>query len=71
MIASLVFFGGLAILITWLDAWGAMGTWLDAWGAMGTWFADQSVTTLTVGLPAAIALVAALVAYPGIRRVVP
>ena len=35
------------------------------------WFADQSIATLTIGLPVAIALAAALVAYPGIRRVVP
>ena len=35
------------------------------------WFADQSLVTLTVGLPALIAVVAAAVAYPGIRRVVP
>ena len=61
IIASMVVFGGLAILVS----------WLEAWGAVGNWFADQSLVTLTVGLPAAIALVAALVSYPGIRRVVP
>jgi hypothetical protein len=61
IIATMVVFGGLAILIS----------WLDAWGAVGSWFADQSLVTLTVGLPAAIALVAALVSFPGIRRVVP
>ena len=61
IIASLVFFGGLGILLA----------WLDAWSSVGAWFADQSVATLTIGLPVAIALAAALVAYPGIRRVVP
>ena len=61
IIASMVFFGGLAILIT----------WLDGWGSLATWFSDQSIATLTIGLPAAVALVAALVSYPGIRRVVP
>jgi hypothetical protein len=61
IIGSLVLFGGLAILVS----------WLDAWGAIGRWFADQSLVTLTVGLPAVIALLAALPAFPGIRRVVP
>ena len=61
IIATMVAFGGLAILVS----------WLDAWGAVDDWFADQSLVTLTVGLPAAIALIAALVSYPGIRRVVP
>jgi|SRR5215211_7873631 len=55
------FFGGLAILIA----------WLDGWGSLATWFSDQSIATLTIGLPAAVALVAAPVSYPGIRRVVP
>jgi hypothetical protein len=61
IIASMATFGGLAILIT----------WLDAWGAVGSWFTDQSLVTLTVGLPALVAVIAALVSYPGIRRVVP
>ncbi|MCA0145030.1 hypothetical protein [Blastococcus sp. LR1] len=61
IVGSLVFFGGLAVLVT----------WLDAWGSLGTWFSDQSATTLTVGLPAALALLIALVSFPGIRRVVP
>ena len=46
-------------------------TWLGAWTSIGRWFVDQSVTTVTVALPAAIALVAAAVSFPGIRRVVP
>ena len=45
IIGTMVVFGGLAILVS----------WLDAWGAVGNWFADQSLVTLTVGLPAAIA----------------
>jgi hypothetical protein len=61
IIGSIVFFGGLSILIT----------WLEAWGSVADWFTEQSDTTLTVGLPLAIAVAAALVAYPGIRRVVP
>lgn len=61
IIASMITFGGLAILVS----------WLDAWGSVGAWFADQSLVTLTVGLPAAIALVVAVVSFPGIRRVVP
>lgn len=61
IIATMVFFGGLAILIT----------WLEAWQSVGDWFADQSVATLTVGLPLAVAVVVALISFPGIRRVVP
>ena len=61
IIGSMVLFGGMAILIS----------WLDAWGSVAGWFADQSVATLTIGLPAVIALIAALVSFPGIRRVVP
>ncbi|WP_040337682.1 hypothetical protein [Candidatus Blastococcus massiliensis] len=61
IIGSLVVFGGLSILIT----------WLEAWGSVADWFTDQSATTLAVGLPVALAAAAALAAYPGIRRVVP
>ena len=61
IIGTMVVVGGLGLLVG----------WFNVWRAIGSWFADQSVTTLTVALPAAIALVAALVAYPGIRRVVP
>ena len=56
----MVLFGDLGILIT----------WLDAWGSLATWFTDQSILTVTVGIPAALALVVALVSFPGIRRVV-
>lgn len=61
IIGSMVFFGGLAILIT----------WLDAWGSVAGWFSDQPVATLTIALPTAVALLAAIVSFPGIRRVVP
>ncbi|MBN1091121.1 hypothetical protein JKP75_18545 [Blastococcus sp. TML/M2B] len=61
MIGTLVFFGGLAILIS----------LLEAWRTVGDWFADQSTLALTAGLPLAIAAVVALISYPGIRRVVP
>ncbi len=61
MVASVVVLGGLAVLVS----------WLDAWGSVANWFADQSVATLTIGLPTVIALIAALAAFAGIRRVVP
>lgn len=61
IIGTMVFLGGLAILFT----------WLDAWADIGTWFADRSAVTLTVALPAALALAVALLSYRGIRRVVP
>ncbi len=61
IVGSMVLFGGLAILLT----------WLEAWGDLATWFGDQSIATLTIGLPAALALVVALASFPGIRRVVP
>lgn len=61
IVGTTVLFGALAILIT----------WLDAWGSVASWFADQSVITLTVGLPMALAAIVALASYPGIRRVVP
>jgi hypothetical protein len=61
IVVSMVFFGGLAILIS----------LLGAWDDLARWFSDQSVLTLTIGLPAVVALIAALVSYPGIRRVVP
>ncbi|MGY1689067.1 hypothetical protein [Geodermatophilus sp. SYSU D01105] len=53
--------GGLAVLTTGLSAWG------DVWG----WLTDRSAFTLTSGIPAAIAAVAAAASFGGIRRVVP
>ncbi|SOC48010.1 hypothetical protein SAMN05660748_1178 [Blastococcus aggregatus] len=61
IIGSMIFFGGLALLIT----------WLEAWQSVGDWFADQSVATLTIGLPLVVAVAVALASFPGIRRVVP
>jgi len=61
MIGLLLFFGGLSVLITGLHAWGDVGRWL----------ADQSLTTLAIGLPLAIAAVVAALSFQGIRRVVP
>ncbi len=61
ILGTMVVFGGLAILVS----------WLDAWGSVGAWFADQSLVTLAVALPAAIALIAAVASFPGIRRVIP
>lgn len=61
IIGSMLVFGGLALLVT----------WLEAWGNVGDWFAHQSAATLTVGLPLAVAVVVALISFPGIRRVVP
>jgi hypothetical protein len=60
-IGSIAFLGGLVVLITWRQAWGALGTWLS----------DQSVTTLAVGLPVAFALVVVALSWAGLRRVVP
>lgn len=61
IIGTMVVFGGLGILIT----------WLEAWGSVGAWFGEQSTATLTIALPATVALVVALASFPGIRRVVP
>ncbi len=60
-IGSLALFGGLIILVTWLDGWRAIGTWPAA----------QSVPTLVIGLPAVVALAVAAASFAGIRRVVP
>ena len=61
IVGSMVVFGALAVLIT----------WLEAWREVGDWFADQSTATLTVGLPLAVALIAAVASFPGMRRIVP
>src|SRR3954454_10958340 len=53
--------GGLAVLITWLHAWRDVGRWL----------ADQSLGTLAIGMPLAIAALLAALSFQGIRRVVP
>ncbi|SFF91639.1 hypothetical protein [Blastococcus tunisiensis] len=61
IIGSLVLFGGLAILVT----------GLDAWAAIGGWFADRSLTTLVAGLPLLLTVVVAGLTWLGLRRVVP
>ncbi|MCF6746642.1 hypothetical protein E9529_20665 [Blastococcus sp. KM273128] len=61
IIGTMTLFGGLGIVIT----------WLEAWGSVGAWFGEQSTATLTIALPTAVALVVALASFPGIRRVVP
>lgn len=60
-VGGIVVLGGLVVLFSWLDTWPAIGTWL----------ADQSVTTLAVGLPVSLAAVVAALSYTGLRRVVP
>jgi hypothetical protein len=60
-VAALLALGGLAVLITW-QRW---------WGELGSWLAEQSVATLAIGLPTALAAVAAALTFAGIRRVVP
>jgi hypothetical protein len=61
ILGSLVFFGALAILVT----------WLEAWGSLGAWFADQSLTTLVAGLPLLLTVAVAGLSWLGLRRVVP
>jgi hypothetical protein len=61
ILGSLVVFGGLALLIT----------WREAWTAVGRWFADQSLTTLVAGLPLLLAVAVAGLSWLGLRRVVP
>ena len=60
-LGSVVLFGALSILVSWLDSWAAIGAWL----------ADQSIGTLTIVLPAAVAAAVAAASFAGIRRVVP
>ena len=61
LLGSLVVIGGLAVLVT------ALGTWAQ----VGQWFADRSVLTLAVALPAALAVVLAGLTWTGLRRTVP
>ena len=60
-IGSMVVLGGLVVLTSWLQAWTVVGDWL----------ADQSIATLAVGLPVALAVAVAALGYAGLRRVVP
>jgi hypothetical protein len=61
VILAVVLFGGLAVLITGLQAWQEVGSWLT----------DQSLGTLSIGLPLVIGVVVAALSFAGIRRVVP
>ena len=61
IISGTVVLGGAAVLVTWMRAWTDLGRWLI----------DQSVMTLAVGLPLALATALGLLAFAGIRRVVP
>ncbi|WP_369256020.1 hypothetical protein [Geodermatophilus amargosae] len=61
VVASILVFGGLAILVSWRRAWGDVGTWL----------VDQSMLTLAVAIPVVLALATAALSYAGLRRVVP
>lgn len=60
-IGGIVVVGGVAVLITWMRAR------LD----LGRWLADQSLMTLSVGLPLALAALLGALPFAGIRRVVP
>jgi hypothetical protein len=61
IVATMLLFGGLVVLATWLRAWGAVGSWLT----------EQSLVTLSIGLPVALAIALAAASYGGIRRIVP
>jgi uncharacterized membrane protein (UPF0136 family) len=54
-----------------IGAFVAIVTWLDAWLAVGRWFVDQSVLNLVVSWPAVIAAVCAGASYLMLRRVTP
>jgi hypothetical protein len=60
-IGLIVVFGGMGVLITWLDGWRSVGSWLT----------EQSATSLAVGLPLALTAVLAVLAFAGLRRTVP
>ncbi|MGY2066982.1 hypothetical protein [Blastococcus sp. SYSU DS0619] len=53
--------GGLIVLISWRRGWDDLGSWLG----------DRDIATLAVGLPLAVAAVLGVLAFGGIRRVVP
>jgi hypothetical protein len=60
-LASLATAGLLVVLVTWLQAWGDVGTWL----------VGQSIATLAIATPAALAALLAAVSFAGLRRAVP
>ncbi|MGY1687576.1 hypothetical protein ACI8AK_18485 [Geodermatophilus sp. SYSU D00867] len=61
VIGAMVVFGGLAVLVSWRGWWGDVGTWL----------VDESVLTLAVAIPVALAAVTAVLSFIGLRRIVP
>ncbi|MGY1747043.1 hypothetical protein [Blastococcus sp. SYSU D00695] len=61
IIGTVVVLGGLAVLVT----------WLGAWGDLGSWFADRSVATVAAGIPAVLAVALAGLSWAGVRRTVP
>jgi hypothetical protein len=60
-ILALLVVGGLSVLLTWRHAWDEIGRWLT----------EQTLPTLAIALPVALAAVMAAASYRGIRRVVP
>ena len=61
IVGTVVFLGALAVLVTWLEAWGSLGSWFD----------DRAVATVAAGLPALFAVALAGLSWAGIRRTVP
>ncbi|RBY79000.1 hypothetical protein DQ240_22805 [Blastococcus sp. TF02A-26] len=61
IVGLVLLFGSLAVLVTWLEAWGDLGTWLT----------DRSAATLAAGLPTVLAVGLAALSWAGIRRTVP
>ncbi|WP_369140569.1 hypothetical protein [Modestobacter versicolor] len=53
---------GLAIIVL---------TWREAWGDTWTWLTERSVESMTIGLPAVLAIALAGLTYLGLRRAVP
>jgi len=60
-LGALVLAGLLVVLITWRQAW------TDLWG----WLTDRSIESVTIGLPAVLAIALAALTYVGLRRTVP
>jgi hypothetical protein len=60
-VVTLLVFGGLSVLLTWMHAWDELGRWLTT----------QSLATLAIGLPLLMAVAIAALSFRGIRRGVP
>jgi len=61
--------GMLTLAVTGLAA--VLLTWREAWGDLWTWLSDRSVESLTITLPAVLAIALAGLTYVGLRRTVP